>query len=301
MTPFRRAVPSINALVTFEAAARLKSFTVAARELGVTQAAVSRQIRMLEENFGTTLFRRGHRRVEPTAAGSVLGATLTQCFGTISDAVGLIRQPRGPDILTVGATIAFSHFWLLPRLSSFRDAYPDINIRIVSQDEPFDPDADDLDVLIRYGTPASANGQIVAAKSDVVFPVCSPGFASRLKPGLTAADLLTQPLITSDTPESSWIGWTEWFGMVGLARRKPRAVLQFNHYTDSISAALAGQGIALGWHLIVQRLVADGLLVRLTESTVAPDGVYNALAAANRQGNPAVQAFLSWITVALED
>src|SRR5262249_38643406 len=145
MVPFRRALPSVNALVTFEAAARLKSFTAAARELGVTQAAVSRQIRLLEDDIGVALFQRGHRRVEPTPAAGVLGTTLSNCFQTIYDTMAVIRQPREAEALTVGATVAFSHFWLLPRLSAFRERHPDLPIRIISQDAAIDLASGEMD------------------------------------------------------------------------------------------------------------------------------------------------------------
>lgn len=280
--------------MTFEAAFRLRGFTAAAAELGVSQAAVSRQIRLLEDEFGTSLFRRSHRRVEPTAAGSVLGATLNQCFETIRDTVDVVRQPRGAEHLRVGATVAFSHFWLLPRLSAFRDEHPDLKIRVVSQDSPFDLRTGEIDVLIRYGIPPFEDGHVVATTSDVVFPVCSPEFAARLRPDLTATDLLRLPLIGSDSPEPSWISWPEWFKSVGIQHKVPSLALQFSHYTDGISAALAGQGVALGWELVLERTMAEGQLVRLTDGVVAPTATYNAVVPLHHR-NPAADAFMAWI------
>jgi LysR family glycine cleavage system transcriptional activator len=301
MVSYKKALLSVNALLTFEAAARLKSFTAAARELGVSQAAVSRQIRLLEEEFDVALFQRGHRRVVPTAAGAVLGTTLNQCLETISDTVDIIRQRRGTDMLTVGATVASSHFWLLPRLSDFRDHHPDLRIRVVSQDAPFDLRAGEIDVLMRYGIPPFADGEVVATTADVVYPVASLRFAARLKPDLAVPDLLGLPLISSDAPEPSWIGWPEWFERAGVGRKTPPIALQFNHYTDGVSAALAGQGVALGWDLVVGRLVADGQLVRLTQAAVAPEATYNAVVPMRRHRNRAADAFGAWFRQALED
>src|SRR5690554_4039556 len=123
MSGIRRSVSSLGALVTFEAAARLSSFTRAAAELGVTQAAVSRQIRLLEQEFNILLFRRAHRRVVLTPAGQVLAQTLTGAFGQVTDAIDTIRRPDAGDLVTLGATLGFSHFWLLPRLPQFRMAH----------------------------------------------------------------------------------------------------------------------------------------------------------------------------------
>ncbi len=162
MTPFRRALPSLNAMMTFEAAARRGSFTAAADELGVTQAAVSRQIQALEHEFGVGLFRRSHRKVELTPAGSLLAGTLTACFAQILETADRIRHPARSDMVTVGATIAFSHFWLLPRIAAFRSANPDVAIRVVAQDGPFDLAVDDVDVVVRYGTGTPRGGEILA-------------------------------------------------------------------------------------------------------------------------------------------
>lgn len=291
---------SVNALVTFEAALRLQSFTAAASELGVTQAAVSRQVRMLEEELGVLLFRRGHRRVAPTAAGAVLGATLSQSFTTISDAIEMVRHPTDSDTLTVGAAVAFSHFWLLPRLSSFRRSYPDVNIRVVSQDTPFDLRAGDVDVAVCYGIPPFENGKIMATASDVVLPVCSPDFAANLPAGFGLRDLVTVPLIASDVPDSAWIGWIDWFRMAGLRGPIPRAKLQFSQYTDCISAAAAGEGVTLGWKLVVDQFIANGTLVPVTDTAVVPPASYNAVVPVDRHTSPAVDGFVAWFKNVLE-
>ena len=291
---FKKSMPSVNALVTFEAAARLRSFTAAAREPNVSQAAVSRQIRLLEDDFGQPLFQRGHRRVEPTSAGGVLGATLNRALKMISETVEVLRQPRGTETLTVGATLAFSYFWLLPRLSGFRDMRPDLKIRVVSQDEPFDLGTGELDVLMRFGVPPFPDGRAVAASSDMVFPVCSPGFAARLpsKPG--PGDMMSLPLIGSDAPDPCWMFWPDWFERAGLGRRMPRTALQFNHYTDAVAAAVAGQGVALGWNMILHDLLERRQLVPLTDG-IGVEATYNVLVPNRRRMGEAAAAFVAWI------
>lgn len=291
---FRRRLPSLNALVTFEAAARLKSFTAAARELNVSQAAVSRQIRLLEDDFGEALFKRGHRRVESTDVGEALSSTLNRSLEMISETVDSIRRQHSIETLTVGTTLAFSYFWLLPRLSSFYEARPGIKLRVVSQDEPFDLRKDDVDVVMRFGVPPFADGKVVAAANDTFFPVCSPDFARRLKSPPRPEDLLSLPLIGSDAPDPSWMSWTDWFERVGLGRRTPRIASQFNHYTDGIAAAIAGQGVALGWNLVIGDLLAGGRLAPLAEPIVS-EGSYNVLVPHRRRAGDASIAFITWI------
>lgn len=291
---FKKSLPSVNALVTFEAAVRLKSFTAAARELNVSQAAVSRQIRLLEDDFGQPLFRRGHRRVEPTSAGAVLGATLNRALETIGETVEALRQPREAETLTVGATLAFSYFWLLPRLSSFRELRPDLKLRVVSQDEPFDLGTGELDVLMRFGVPPFPDGRAVVASGDTFFPVCSPDFAAHLasKPG--PEGLMSLPLIGSDAPDPCWMSWPDWFERAGLGRRAPRVALHFNHYTDAVAAAVAGQGVALGWNVVLHDLLERRQLVPLTDG-IGVEATYNVLVPTRRRTSEAAAAFVAWI------
>lgn len=291
---FKKSLPSANALVTFEAAVRLKSFTAAARELNVSQAAVSRQVRLLENDFGQPLFRRGHRRVEPTSAGAVLGTTLNRALEMIGETVHVLRQPRGTETLTVGATLAVSYFWLLPRLSSFRDMRPDLKIRVVSQDEPFDLGAGELDVVVRFGVPPFSDGRVVAAGGDTFFPVCSPDFAARLTSKPAPWELMSLPLIGSDAPDPCWMVWPDWFERAGLGRRTPRLTLQFNHYTDAVAAAVAGQGVALGWKMILHDLLQSRQLVPLTDG-IGTEAAYNVLVPTRRRTSEAAAAFVAWI------
>jgi DNA-binding transcriptional LysR family regulator len=295
MPSIRQQLPSLGALVAFEAAARRRSFTDAAQELGVTQAAVSRQIRLLEDDLRATLFVRSHRRVEPTPAATVLAAALSQSFERIADAIEVIRQPAMTDTLTVAATVAFSHFWLLPRLSAFRAAHPGARIRVVSQDSPVDLRAGGVDVLVRYGEPPFTDGQIVATRSDRVFPVCSPGFRDALGPEFRARDLASLALIGSDGPDPTWLSWRRWFALAGLGRASDAGALRFNHYTDGVYAAINGQGVALGWNTLLEQALAEERLVPLGDVSVTPAAGYHVLTPFARSPRPAAAAFVAWI------
>jgi DNA-binding transcriptional LysR family regulator len=280
--------------MTFEAAARLKSFTRAARELNVSQAAVSRQIRLLEDDFGEPLFKRGHRRVETTFAGDILGVTLNRALDMISETVDSLRSRQGIETLTIGSTVAFSYFWLLPRLTSFNEKHPGLKIRVVSQDEPFDLRANEVDVVIWFGIPPFLDGKTVKAVSDKVFPVASPGFATRFRLPLHPDVFQSMPLIGTDVSDPSWMTWQDWFERVDPGAKNPPIGLQFNHYTDAIAAAIAGQGVALGWNLILADFLAKGQLVRLAEP-IDSEATYNVLVPKTRRTSEATESFIKWL------
>jgi DNA-binding transcriptional LysR family regulator len=294
MAGFRKDVSSVTALVTFEAAARLRSFTLAARELGVTQAAVSRQIRNLESDLGFAVFRRQHRRVELTEAGSILATTLSRAFEQIGDSIRLLKHSSKVDELTICATVAVSHFWLMPLISDFRSAHPGLRLRIIAQDAPADPDRDGVDVLLRYHSAPPPAGKSVLLATDEVFPVCSPEFLRREGRIDSIEQLLRQPLITTDPADPSWIGWSEWM----QALERPQKVfvhsLRLSHYTDAIFAAVSGQGVALGWGFLVARALQEKSLVRVTREAVAPAGGYYLVVPDSRVQKPAAADFVRW-------
>jgi DNA-binding transcriptional LysR family regulator len=295
MPSLRRSLSSLSALATFEAAARHRSFTLAAAELGVSQAAVSRQVRALEEDIGMPLFVRHHRRVEPTHAGLVLSGSVTSGFEQIADTIAGLRQSHSASAVTIGATLAMSHFWLLPRLTSFRQAHPQVQLRLISQDEGFDLRRGDAQIVIRYGRPPFAGARVVASLADQIFPVCSPGFRDGLGPLDPDAALFSLPLIATDWPDPGWETWGGWAAAAGLPRAVPRAGLRFTHYTDTIYAAMAGEGVALGWGRLLSGPLGDGRLVRLGTRCVPAGPVYHVLVADDRVPGPAAALALDWL------
>lgn len=291
---FRRRIPSLTALMTLEAVLRHRSFTAAAIELGVTQAAVSRQIAALEEELGLPMFVRKHRAIEPTAECLTLGTTLAQSFANIADTVDAVRSSQ-QDVVTIGATVAFSSFWLLPRLAEFRRENSGVQIRVVSQDARIDLDAGGIDIAIRYGRPPFADAKVVASQEDFVVPVCSPDYLRRRPPGeLSEID----EFIETDVHDRSWLSWPQWAEETGRALRiKPH--LRFNHYTEAIAAARAGQGIALGWRLLVQTFLDDGTLVALDVAEMPTEDRYHVLLPARARRKPAAEHAANWLANAL--
>lgn len=295
MASLRRSVPSLGTLAVFEAAARLGGFTKAADELGVTQAAVSRQIRALEEDLNTPLFVRGHRKIQLTAAGRVLAEAVGQSFERIADAIEVVRHPTRPEMLTVSTTLAFSHFWLLPRLPSFRTEHPGLELRVISQDTPIDLRDGEIDVILRFGRSPFRDGRTVASFPEMAYPVCSPEFAERLGPDFDVARLAELPLIEMDPVEPAWMTWRRWFDLAGMKRPQRRSGLRFNHYSDAVYAAINGEGVSLGWHRVLERPLADGRLVRLGDLAVEPEEGHHLVVRETATGESAVAAFTGWI------
>ena len=295
---FRKKLPSLTALVALEAAIRHRSFTLAAKELGVTQAAVSRLIALLEDDFGRPLFNRGHRTIEPTPACLILGAALADSFSNIADSVDAVRA-NASNVVTIGATIAFSSLWLLPKIAEFRQLNPEIQIRVVSQDSKLDLTHGGIDIAIRYGVPPFNDGTVLASCGDRIFPVCSPDYAN-------SHDLKNFPgsgdfeLIDTDVPNRSWYRWADWFARVGQKPGNSRSMLRFTHYNETITAASAGQGVALGWDTLIQTHLADGRLVRLGDVELDAEGRHNILVPLSARRSAITDFTAGWLTQALQ-
>ncbi|GGJ98356.1 LysR substrate-binding domain-containing protein [Pseudomonas matsuisoli] len=297
MEKLRRRLPSLTGLVVFEAAARRLSFTAAAREMCITQAAVSRQVRQLEQHLGQSLFVREHRAVSLTAAGQRLYEAVGQSLERVAQAVEDIGTGSYGS-LTVSATIAFSTFWLLPWLEAFRSEYPQIGIRLMALDREVDMRGETIDIAFISGDEGQGPSiRMQRLFDESIVPLCRPDF---LKTPLQApTDLLQCPLLHLDREHwryFSWpvVGWSDWFEVVGYTGSLPTAGLSFNNYSQLIQAALDGKGIALGCTGMLQDYIADGRLVRLFEQEYrSARGYY--LAFNEKGGNPsAMQLFSDW-------
>lgn len=294
MEGFRRRLPPLTSLVVLEAAARRLSFTKAAGELGVTQAAVSRQIHRLEQELGFALFRRLHRRVELTERGRVLAGVLSHSFNLIDQTIANVRAQSDEDELAIGASIAFTQLWLLPRISEFRRLHPETKIRLITQDTPVDLERDMVDVAIRYGDGVWPDGRAVLLSEDDVFPVCSPGYAAGCRLPERAAEFLDHTLLDYESLNPGWIGWKEWLAAFSTTRRG-RPMLRLSYYTDVIHAAVAGHGIALGWNRLVEDLLQQGRLRRVSDLHVRARSAYFVVVPSRESLKPNAAAFVEWL------
>lgn len=303
MQRLRRMIPSLGALNAFEAAARLQSFTAAAAELGVTQAAVSRRIKELESALGTKLFIRANRRVYVNGAGQNLFEAVSGSFDAISAAVDTIRSAVAGDSVTIGASLAFAHFRLIPALTAFHERYPDIRIRVISEDVSSGGVDPTVDLELRYGKGGFDGLRIIASLPEVVFPVCSPAFAERhgIKTGqeISGEYLAQLPLIEGEQRSGKFLSWAQWFRRMDMPARRVTPRLNFSNYSDAAYAAMNGDGVAVGWGSLLQRPLTDGRLIPLGTAKFTPDGQHHLLVRKGNQNKAAVDVFADWFTQAM--
>ena len=298
MVALRRNVSSLNLLATFEAAARLGSFTLASAELGVTQAAVSQQIKTLERELNTPLFTRAHRRVGLTPAGRALAGVVGTSFTAMSDVIDTIRRPELPDTVALGVTLAFNQFWLMPRLPDFRARHPNIRLRLVADDAAMDLRHARLDVAVRYGKPPFEDAVSHGARAEIAFPVASPTLFTRLglAPETPLEDL---PLIACDIVNPAWMPWRAWARArqlgPALERRADQSQLRFNHYSDTVQAALNGEGVTMGWDVLLSDHLREGRLVRIGGDTVVPEAQYHIATPLGQRASATCQALIDWL------
>ena len=291
-----RKLPPLNSLRAFEAAARHLSLTLAARELNVTPAAVSHQVKGLEEALGQKLFRRVSRNLALTDAGQLLLAPLGEALDRMVEGVNRVRDLSGVQRLTVSVPLSFGAKWLMPRLEHFRSQCPDVEVRIDASMRLVDLEHEDIDLGIRYGTGHYPGLEVECLLSDQAFPVCSPVLLKR-GPALNApADLAVHTLIHIEYPANNANpDWPMWLKAVGLADLQPRHDLRISLASMAVDAAVAGQGIALLGRVLLQEDLAQRRLVRLFDTSVATDLRYYLVRARRRVVTPALASFMDWL------
>ncbi|MFT3957224.1 MAG: LysR substrate-binding domain-containing protein [Piscinibacter sp.] len=261
-----RKIPNFVLLRAFEAAARLRSFALAAHELHLTPSAISHQVRELEESFGRSLFVRGHRRVDLTAEGSRLLDSLSRILDALEASCAEVSLAPVGQVLSVYCAPSFAVKWLGPRLPSFTQANPGITIRLTSGAELLDlTRAREVDIAITYGQAVQRPGvEVVSLGMERIVPLCSPTLKKPRRPWKEA--LLALPLIDSQLSE---VTWPDWFALNGLVLpQRPRA--SFDRGALSISAAVDGMGIALETTRLAERELARGDLVEAGGSSFKP-------------------------------
>ena len=243
-----RHLPPISALRAFEAAARLKSFTMAADELGLTQSAISHQIHGLEDQLGFELFHREPRRISLTVKGEKLATAVREGLGVVADAIrDLTRTDTGPH-LTVSTLPGFAVKWLFPRLIRFDERHPHIELSIATTGQLADFSIGEADVAIRYGTGRYPGLHVEKILDEEMFPVCAPRLMKGPKALRVPADLANLPLLHDDilTLDGHTPGWKSWLDAAkttGIDLTKGR---RFGQSNMSIQAAIEGLGVALG-------------------------------------------------------
>jgi len=281
-----RAPIPLNALKAFEASARHLSFTRAAHELCVTQAAISHQIKALEARLGVDLFRRSNRGLKLTDEGLALAPTLFEAFGAIDRLFERFESGGALEVLTVSAVGTFVVGTLLERLASFRAAHPRVDLRLLTNNNKVDLVGEGLDYAIRFGDGAWHGVEAELICTAPLSPLCAPVLAKTLR---EPSDLLRAPLLRSYRPQD-WLAWFEAAGLADVAVRGPL----FDSSLIMVQAAIQGEGVALAPHALFQREIDSGQIVQPFAVEVAIDG-YWLTRLKSRPQNAAMRAFRDWL------
>jgi len=291
-----RPLPPLNALKAFEAAGRHLSFTKAASELNVTPAAVSHQVKALEDRLGVTLFHRLTRALRLTDAGRAALPTLGQGFDRLADGVEQMRAHCESGVLTVSVSPSFGALWLVPRLERFRSRYPDIEIRIDGTDRRVDVARGETDVALRYGPGGYGGVRVDRLFGQVNTPVCSPDLLTGEHPLCRPGDLRHHTLLHIDWKDAE-ASWRMWLLAAGLPDIDPTLGPRFSMESMAVQAALDGHGVALIGDMLVADDLAAGRLVRPFDPSLSTPLTfsYYLLSGKGSAGQPKVAAFREWL------
>lgn len=286
-------LPPLTALRAFDAAARHMSFAKAAEELSVTPAALSFQIKSLEEHLGAPVFRRLNRAVELTEAGRTLAPGTADAFHTLAVAWRAAKRLQDEQTLTVTAGPAFTAKWLAPRLYEFAQAHPEVELRFSASLRLMDFARDEVDVAIRFGTEVDPGLYSLTLAEDWVAPVMAPALAQKYK---TPESLVDAPLIFDDSigflrPKRDWEAWFRAMGIDFAPTHGPR----FSQADHAIDAALAGVGVVLGRRALVVKDIADGRLVLPFPQALMTGAQFRFLCPEGTEDRPQVKAFREWM------
>ena len=276
----------LNALRAFEASARLGSFTRAGLEMRVTQTAISHQVKALEERLGVTLFNRLPRGLTLTEEGHALLPVLTDAFRRMSAMLSQFEEGNFQEILTVGVVTTFAIGWLLPRLATFRQQHPYVDLRLKTNNNRADILADGLDFFIRFGDGAWHGTDATPLMDAPVSPVCAPSVAKHLR---RPADLAEQELLRSYRRDE----WAMWFKAAGAEPPALRGWM-FDSSIALVEAAARGMGVALVPVAMFVRELASGQVVQPFDIT-APAGSYWLTRLKSRGETAAMRAFRQWL------
>ncbi|KXO11907.1 Glycine cleavage system transcriptional activator GcvA [Moritella sp. JT01] len=292
-----RRLPPLNSLRVFEAAARHSSFTRASEELYVTQAAVSHQIKALEEYLGIKLFRRQNRALFLTEEGQSYFLDIKDTFTSLIDATERLLARGAKGSLTVSLQPSFAIQWLVPRLSLFSELYPDIDVRIKAVDMDDGSLTDDVDVAIYYGRGKWKDLYAQKLHTEYLVPVCSPRLLNGVKPLKTPDDLKLHTLL-HDTSRRDWTAWFKQGNIIGVNVNQGPI---FSHTSMVLQAAIHGQGVALGHSVLAQPEIDAGRLVRPFTDVLVSKNAYYVVCREEQDELGKIVAFRDWMLSLVEE
>ena len=267
MNKYRHTLPRLDALIVFEAVVRCEGITRAARELNVTQAAVSKRIRDLESFFETALLERVGRRIIPTAAGKTLSTRSAVALDYLVDSCAEVRGKEAVNTVSVAADTAVSHYWLGPALRAFGTSHPTLSVRVITSDVTVDLAHDSNDIAVLYGNGVMPGWDLTPLFGQTIRPVASTAYLKQLESSpLDDAQILNSAVILNHSRKGpNWTDWAVWLKEAGLRDVSFETEHQFDSYALAIDAAIDGQGIALASLPLLDSLLHNRVLAPVTE------------------------------------
>jgi len=287
-----RALPPVRLLTAFAAVVRTGSVRAAAAELNVSQPAISQAVKQLEDDIGVALLDRGSRPARPTDAGRALAETISAGLGQIADmleALRLAETQRGRTV-TVACSVGVATYWLMPRLTAFYRAHPDLLVNVVTTPSGVPPLAEGIDVAIRYGHGRWSDGSVHHLFDEAVEPVCVPEMRARFDGPVPPASV---SLLHVKSAEVSWVTWPDYLRATGQPMQRTNGQT-FTNYVQTTQAALDGHGMMLGWRSITGALTASGMLVSADLPVLLPREAFH-LVVRNKRGEQATETFSRWL------
>lgn len=288
-----RQLPPLNALRAFEAAARHLSFVRAAEELHVTPAAISQQVKLLEDHLGVALFQRGKKLALSEAANTVL-PMISESFDQIERAMLKARPNMLGDTLVISAPPAFASRWLIPRLEDFQSRHPNIELRLHATKRLVNFQVEDVDVAIRFG-PGSYPGLIAERlMQEAIIPVAAPAVAATIR---TPDDFIRCNLLEDEwhTGNGVFPDWATWLATLGVNNDAPLRIRHFSDANLAIQAAVSGLGATLSWYSLVADDLKTGRIVHLLDQAIHSTLGFDLVVPQNRASLDKVITFRSWI------
>lgn len=291
-----KPLPPLNSLVAFESAARNLSFTIAAEELNVTQGAISRQVKHLEEYLGKDMFLRSSRKINLTPTGLDFYHSINKSLLDIALVTGKVKKWQGEQKITVATTNTMASLWLLPKVAEFQNEHENVDLRILTFDNVLDLKRLDCDIALFYCKNPPSDMEVSTLFPEEVFPVCSPSYLRKIGHPTEPKEVLNRTLLYLDDSQKDWLSWDEWFDEVGLPNITPRNTININNYSLLLQAALNGQGIALAWGSLVDNYLKSGALIRPVEHILSTSSSFCMLEPKNKGFVPnSVKSFKAWL------
>ena len=296
MASKRYNLPHLAFFQGFEAAARTLSFTKAAEELFITQSAVSRQIKALEDHLGLKLFERRPRSLTLTEHGQALYRIATDVLDRLQTATDRLKAETRARQLAITTTTGFASLWLIPRLKRFTALHPDIDVRISATTDMINLERSLIDLAIRYCKPESVPEGALKLFGEEVIPVCSRALLrDKARPLKRPQDLAHHTLLHFDYAGIMYMDWGTWLTALGIGDLKPAGALHFSQYEQLIQAAISGQGVALGRQPLVNDLIGSGALAAPFKQTLVGPRAYFVIESRFSAGKPHVREFAQWL------